>query len=156
MKTGVFGKILDWSGWQEEEDKKKKNHSKQRKEKETKEYIKERIERTKNEMEAMVLSSQSVRSATQLYDDLFSKSKIESSSDQIQKGKELAESMIHSMAANMNTTNARPAAYLLRKVWRSLYDSVNVDEVGIERVRSLLDGTASGQSNVRSKLKMKF
>ena len=157
FETGVFGKILDWSGWQEEEDKKKKNHSKQRKEKETKEYIKERIERTKNEMEAMVLSSQSVRSATQLYDDLFSNSKIESSSsDQIQKGKELAESMIHSMAANMNTTNARPAAYLLRKVWRSLYDSVNVDEVGIERVRSLLDGTASGQSNVRSKLKIEI
>merc|ERR1712166_941135 len=71
-KRGVFGKILDWSGWQEEEDKKKKNHSKNKQEKETKEYIKERIERTKNEMEAMVLSSQSVRSATQLYDDLFS------------------------------------------------------------------------------------
>ena len=157
FETGVFGKILDWSGWQEEEDKKKKNHSKNKQDKETKEYIKERIERTKNEMEAMVLSSKSVRSATQLYDDLFSNSKIESSSsDQIQKGKELAESMIHSMAANMNTTNARPAAYLLRKVWRSLYDSVNVDEVGIERVRSLLDGTASGQSNVRKKLKIKI
>ena len=39
FETGVFGKILDWSGWQEEEDKKKKNHSKNKQDKETKEYI---------------------------------------------------------------------------------------------------------------------
>jgi glyceronephosphate O-acyltransferase len=124
---GIFGKILGWTGWEED-----KNHQAKQ--------IQRRVERTKSEMEALVLSSNSVKSATELYDQFCS-------SSNGPRGLRKAETMIKTMAADMNTQRARPAAYLLRKVWRSLYDSVNVDEVGLSRVRALLDGTAPGQSN---------
>ena len=109
------------TGWQEE-----KAHQATR--------VERRVERTKPEMEALVLSSGAVQSASLLVDQFTQRGGGSF-------GLKRAEHIVQGMASDMNKNRARPAAYLLRKMWRSLYDSVNVDEVGLGRVRSLLEGS---------------
>ena len=111
------------TGWQEE-----KRHQATR--------VERRVERTKPEMEALVLSSGAVQSASLLVDQFTQRGGGGGSF-----GLKRAEHIVQGMASDMNKNRARPAAYLLRKMWRSLYDSVNVDEVGLGRVRSLLEGS---------------
>ena len=134
-QRGIFGTILGWTGWEEN-----KSHQATQ--------IARRVERTKKDMEALVLSSDSVRSATQVYDRLLATTTTTTAAAATgldSGGLRMAEKMIQHMASNMDIAKARPGAYLLRKAWRSMYDSVNVDEVGLGRVRTLLDGTAQGQ-----------
>ena len=138
---GVFGKLLGWTGWKES-----KLHEAA--------HISRSVARTQSDMMALVLASDAVRSAAARVDR---RNAIEGSSaagtsknGRVPKahmgiglgatnGITGAEQIFLEMAADMNMKKARPASYFLRKAWRKLYDSINVDEDGLERVRRLLE-----------------
>ncbi|OQR94316.1 fatty acyl-CoA reductase [Thraustotheca clavata] len=49
-----------------------------------------------------------------------------------------ALSILNRMASNIDYSAARKAGWLLRKVWRHMYDKIVVDEAGLETIRNLV------------------
>ncbi|EQC41099.1 hypothetical protein SDRG_02148 [Saprolegnia diclina VS20] len=49
-----------------------------------------------------------------------------------------ALSILNRMASNIDYSAARKAGWLLRKVWRHMYDKIVVDEAGLEAIRNLV------------------
>ena len=80
--------------------------------------VERRIERTKKEMEALVLSSGSVQTASLLVDQFTQRLSGGGGGGGSggSFGLKRAEHIIQGMASDMNKNRARPAAYLLRKM----------------------------------------
>jgi hypothetical protein len=48
-----------------------------------------------------------------------------------------AAKLLEHLAADYNEGSSRAVGYLLRKVWRSMYSGIIINDVGVERVRAL-------------------
>lgn len=149
-RRGVLGRLLGWTGWREGKSDGSAGH------------ISHTTLRSRAEMQALVLSSAQVRGATARLDRARgaekrnSDERTDDGSDSLSR----ARAIISDMAADMNVNRARPASLVLRKAWRSLYDSINVDEEGLARVRVLLEGqqlakTKKKQTQTKNKKKKK-
>ena len=93
--------------------------------------------RSHEAMTQLVLSRPAVR-------DAVSKENFASKSGAPQRGrprgagaKARAAKLLEHLAADYNEGSSRAVGYLLRKVWRSMYSGIIINDVGVERVRAL-------------------
>jgi 1-acyl-sn-glycerol-3-phosphate acyltransferase len=115
-KKGIFGRILGLTGWKEGKAQEAK-------------FVPRLNQRKPSEMLKLVLSSKQVQDAMVTY----SKTRNVPQKAAEQHG----YNILKEMAAQMDVEKARVLTYPLRKVWRTVYEGIRVDEKGLEKVRNL-------------------
>lgn len=126
-KSGLLGRVMGLTGWREG-----MNH-------EASHVPRRHVEAIGN-MRNTVLESESVRAAIL--------AKAEDKSLAIDDVEDEALKILEKMATRIDYRSVRKFGWLLRKVLRTMYDQIHVDETGLARIRDILGDASSGKGSV--------
>lgn len=115
-KSGLLGRVMGMTGWKEGT-----NHEAS--------HVPRAIVTTRSDSIQAVLGSAQVRQAIEAEVASSGRSEIEVESQ--------AEKILNRMSASIDYSVIRKFAWILRKIWRQMYEEIKVDEAGLEIVREL-------------------